>query len=120
MGGLDAQELGLGVSYVNLRRPPDPFGAEDNGAALEVGGCHAADQGDIVAARHVGNGDGLARETTSGGVEVRVGVVGLEHVPVGEDVEMRCEEGVVRVAKDVPGMRAARCFFVNSARRWYL
>lgn len=61
-----------------------------------------------MSARYFGDVDGPARETTSGGVEARVVVVCLEHVPVGEDVEMLCEESIVHDAKDVPCMRAVR------------
>lgn len=43
MGGLDAQEFGLGVANINLRRPTNLSGPEDDRAALEVLSCYLAD-----------------------------------------------------------------------------
>ena len=38
----------------------------------------------------VGEIDGTSRDAAPGGVEGRIGMRGLEHVPVGQDVEMAC------------------------------
>lgn len=53
----------------------------------------------------VGEVDWAAGDAAGGGVEAGPVVGGLEHVPVGQDVEVLGQEGVVGVAKDVPGVR---------------
>ena len=50
--------------------------------------------------------DGTSGDAAAGGVEGGVWVRGLKHVPVWQYVQMTCQERVVGVDEDVPGMRA--------------
>lgn len=52
----------------------------------------------------IGEIDWPARNATSGGVKRRVWMRCLKHVPVGQDVKVLGEQGIVRVAKHVPRM----------------
>ena len=54
----------------------------------------------------VGEVDGASRDAAAGGVEGGVGMRCLEHVPIGQDVEMACQKRVVSIDKNVPWMRA--------------
>ena len=50
--------------------------------------------------------DGTSGDTAAGSVEGGVRVRGLKHVPVWQYIQMACQERVVGVDEDVPGMRA--------------
>ena len=56
--------------------------------------------------RRIGEIDWAAGDTTSSGMKGGVWVGGLKHVPVGQDVKMLGEEGIIRVAENVPWMRS--------------
>lgn len=50
--------------------------------------------------------DGTSGYATAGGMEGGVGMRSLKHVPVWQYIQMACQERVVGVDEDVPGMRA--------------
>jgi len=79
-------------------------GTQDNGVTSRCLACHLVDQVDVVLSGDVGNVNGPAGDAARGCVESRVVVARLEHVPVGEDVEVLRYDGVVRVAEDMPRM----------------
>ena len=84
----------------------DDGGAKDDCFALDGAGCHLGDQVEIVLTGFVGEIDGTSGDAAAGGVEGGVGMRGLEHVPIGQDVEMACQERVVGIDEDVPRMGA--------------
>ena len=53
----------------------------------------------------VGEVDWTSGDAAAGGVEGGVGMRGLEHVPIRQYIEMACQERVVGIDKDVPGVR---------------
>ncbi len=53
----------------------------------------------------VGEVDGAAGDAAACGVEAGVGVGGLEHVPIGKNVQVRSQKRVVGVDEDVPWVR---------------
>ena len=55
--------------------------------------------------RFVGEVDRTSGDAAAGGVEGGVRMRGLEHVPIRQYVEMACQERVVGIDKDVPGVR---------------
>ena len=56
--------------------------------------------------RFVSEVDGTSGDTAAGGVKGGIRVRGLKHVPVRQYIQMACQERVVGVDEDVPGMRA--------------
>ena len=56
--------------------------------------------------RLIGDVDWPARNATSGCVERRVRMRCLKHVPVGQDVKVLGEQGIVSVAEHMPWMRS--------------
>ena len=50
--------------------------------------------------------DGTSGDAAAGGMEGGIRVRGLKHVPVWQYIQMACQERVVSVDEDVPGMRA--------------
>ena len=80
--------------------------AEDDSFVVRGACGHCVDQSDVMLARLIGDVDGSTADAAAGGMEAGVGVRGLEHVPVGQDVEMGGEQTVVCVDEDVPGVRA--------------
>ena len=58
----------------------------------------------------VGDVDWATGDAARGCVEGGVGVGGLEHVPVWEDVEEAGEEGVVGITEDVPWVACFDCW----------
>ena len=80
-------------------------GAKDDGFPPCRRRGHLFDEIDVVLAGFVSEVDGAAGDTAGGGVEGRIRVGGLEHVPIRQDVQVASEEGVVGVGEDVPGVR---------------
>lgn len=72
----------------------------------------------MVAGR-VGDVDWSTGDCARRGVETRPGVGGLEHVPVGQDVEVLCQEAVVCVAEDMPGVGSVYFGEEIVAGRWW-
>ena len=64
----------------------------------------AAEQGLVVARQVVGRGDGLdAQELVDGGVEVRIGVAGVDHVEQGVHPQvLEQQEAALDVAREHP------------------
>ena len=56
--------------------------------------------------RLVGEVDGTTGDAAAGGMERRIGMRGLEHVPVWQYVEMACQKRIVSIDKYMPRMRA--------------
>ena len=50
--------------------------------------------------------DGTSGDAAAGGMEGGVRMRSLKHVPVWQYIQMACEERIVSVDEDVPGMRA--------------
>lgn len=88
MGRLDSQQPSLGMADIYLRGPTKLLGTENDGPAFEILGCHLVDQRNVVSARNISDVYRPARETSGSCMEAGVGVIRLEHVPVGQHVEM--------------------------------
>lgn len=106
----DVAELFLLEADVCLRGAADDARSEDHGLVARRHGCELFDEGDVVFAGLVGDVNGTAGDGACGGMETRPGMRGLEHVPIGQDVEVFVEERIVRVAEDVPWVA---CFNVG-------
>lgn len=98
------EEDGVVVCVVGLCCFTHSMGAEDNRVAAWRLTCHLVDEVDVVLSGDVGDVDGAAGDAACGGVEGGVVVARLEHVPIGEYVEVLCYDGVVCVAEDMPGV----------------
>ena len=101
----DLEQHAVVVADVDVEGAADDGGAEDGGGAAGREAGDLADKGRVVLPGDVGEADGAGRDAAGGGVEGGVGVGGLEHVPVWENVEVAGEQGVVGVSPDVPGVR---------------
>lgn len=79
----------------------DGVGTQDACCGADCGGRHGVDEGEGMLAGGVGDVDGSAGDAAGCAVEGGVGVGCLEHVPVGEDVEVGGQEGGEGVREDV-------------------
>ena len=55
--------------------------------------------------RLISNVDGATRNATSCSVEPGIGMRGLEHVPIWENVQVTRQKRIVGIYEDMPGMR---------------
>ena len=92
IGGIDVDGL------------PDGVWAEDNSLFLDGLRGHLLDEVEVMFARFVGDVDWSAGDTPSSGVERTIVMGGLEHVPVWKDIQMLCQEGIMGIAENMPGM----------------
>lgn len=81
------EDVAFVVVVVHVHCPADDTGAEDHGCAVGCWSGHLVEHGEVVFAWFVCDVDWAARDAARGGVEGGVGVRGLEHVPVWEDVK---------------------------------
>ena len=103
--GADFEETFFFVAGVDADGFADDGGAQDDGFVVDGAGGHGGEEGEVVLTGFVGEVDGAAGDAATGGVEGGVRVGGLKHVPVGQDVEVRRQQGVVGVDEDVPRVR---------------
>ena len=100
----DFEEDGVVVGVVSLCCFAYRVWTQDHRIASWCLSRHLVDEIDVVLAGHIGDVDWSAGYATGGGMESGVVVACLKHVPVWEDVEILRDDGVVRVAKYVPGV----------------
>ena len=103
--GADFEETLFFVGGVDAYRFADYGRAEDDGFVLGGASRHGVYEVDVVFAGFVGEVNGATGNAAACGVETGIGVRGLEHVPVWEDVEVGCQEGIVGIYENVPRMR---------------
>ena len=98
------QEVGFLVGGVDACGFADDGRAKNDCFPAGCGGGHLGNEGDVVFSGLVSEVDGPAGDAAAGGMEGRVRVRCLEHVPVGQDVEVGGKEGVVGICEEVPRM----------------
>ena len=103
--GADFQETFFFVAGVDADGFADDGGSQDDGFVVDGAGGHGGEEGEVVLTRFVGEVDGAAGDAATRGVESGVWVASLEHVPIGQDIQMGSEQGVVGVDEDVPRVR---------------
>ena len=92
------------IAHILVETSTENTWAEDDCLATRCDTRHLVNQIDVVMAWHVSDIDWPAADATSSCVETGVVVHGLEHVPVGQDVEMLREQGVVGIRPNMPGV----------------
>lgn len=70
---------------------------------------HLTDQIKIMLARYIGNIDRSPTDASGCGMESRVIMNCLEHIPIWNYVQMLCKQGVMRICPDMP--RVTRWYF---------
>ncbi len=86
--GANFQQALLLVAGIDSYRLADDRRTEDDGFVMYCARGHSGDEVEIMLAWLVGEVDGSTRDTAPCGVERRVRMRSLEHVPVWEDVEV--------------------------------
>lgn len=100
----DLAQNRLEMASIDLSRLPNAR-SENNPA----GGCHGGhliDQTKVMLPRLIREINRAAGKAPCGSVESRPNMVCLKHIPVGEHIQVLCQHGDVRVAENMPCVRA--------------